>query len=114
MLKYYIYIQKNKALNPVVELDDDEKTLFIWHFIKEKLIRHYLDINLKYYGLGVKCSTITDNEAMVEEFGLKKMWKSPNGTIRNIQIGTLFREPIIINNLISDALEYAIERELPP
>ena len=105
-------MQKIKVTNPVVELDGDEMTRVIWSFIKEKLILPYLDIDLKYYdlgmenrdatndqvtigsaraiqkyGVGVKCATITPDEARVEEFGLKKMWKSPNGTIRNIQIG---------------------------
>jgi isocitrate dehydrogenase len=110
--------------NPVVELDGDEMTRVIWSFIKEKLILPYLDIDLKYYdlgmenrdatndqvtidsahaiqkyGVGVKCATITPDEARVEEFGLKKMWKSPNGTIRNILGGTVFREPIICSNV---------------
>lgn len=117
-------MQKIKVLNPVVELDGDEMTRVIWSFIKEKLILPYLDIDLKYYdlgieyrdktndqvtidsalaiqkyGVGVKCATITPDEARVEEFGLKKMWKSPNGTIRNILGGTVFREPIIISNV---------------
>lgn len=117
-------MQKIKVLNPVVELDGDEMTRVIWSFIKEKLILPYLDIDLKYYdlgmehrdatddqvtidsalaikkyGVGVKCATITPDEARVEEFGLKKMWKSPNGTIRNILGGTVFREPIIVNNI---------------
>ena len=117
-------MQKIKVLNPVVELDGDEMTRVIWSFIKEKLILPYLDIDLKYfdlgmehrdatndqvtidsalaiqkYGVGVKCATITPDEARVEEFGLKKMWKSPNGTIRNILGGTVFREPIICNNV---------------
>ena len=111
---------KIKVQNPVVELDGDEMTRIIWQFIKEKLIHPYLDIDLKYYdlgidhrdatndqvtidsanaikkyGVGVKCATITPDEQRVEEFGLKKMWKSPNGTIRNILGGTIFREPII-------------------
>ena len=114
-------MQKIKVQNPVVELDGDEMTRVIWSFIKEKLILPYLDIDLKYYdlgmenrdatndqvtidsahaiqkyGVGVKCATITPDEARVEEFGLKKMWKSPNGTIRNILGGTVFREPILI------------------
>lgn len=110
--------------NPVVELDGDEMTRIIWHFIKDRLILPYLDIDLKYYDLGVeyrdatddqvtvdaanaikkyrvgvKCATITPDEARVEEFGLKKMWRSPNGTIRNILDGTIFREPIICSNV---------------
>jgi isocitrate dehydrogenase len=117
-------MQKIKVKNPVVELDGDEMTRVIWDFIKQKLILPYLDIDLKYYdlgiesrdatddqitidcanaikkyGVGVKCATITPDEARVEEFGLKKMWKSPNGTIRNILGGTVFREPILINNI---------------
>ena len=116
--------QKIKVLNPVVDLDGDEMTRVIWSFIKEKLIFPYLDIDIKYfdlgmehrdatndqvtvdaanailkYGVGIKCATITPDEARVEEFGLKKMWKSPNGTIRNILDGTVFREPIIISNI---------------
>lgn len=112
---------KIKVLNPVVELDGDEMTRIIWQEIREKLILPYLDIDLKYYdlgleyrdqtddqvtidaaeaikkyGVGVKCATITPDEARVEEFKLKKMWLSPNGTIRNILGGTVFREPIII------------------
>ncbi len=115
---------KIKVENPVVELDGDEMTRIIWHFIKDKLILPYLDIDLKYYdlgiesrdetddqitidcaeaikkyGVGVKCATITPDEARVEEFGLKKMWRSPNGTIRNILGGTVFREPIICKNV---------------
>ena len=110
--------------HPVVELDGDEMTRIIWQFIKEQLILPYLDIDLKYYdlgiesrdattdqvtvdaanaikqyGVGVKCATITPDEARVEEFGLKKMWKSPNGTIRNILGGVVFREPIICSNI---------------
>jgi len=117
-------MQKIKVLNPVVEMDGDEMTRIIWKFIKDKLILPYLDINLKYYDLGienrdktndqvtidsaeatkkynvaVKCATITPDEARVKEFNLKKMWKSPNGTIRNIVGGTVFREPIIMNNV---------------
>jgi len=117
-------MSKIKVENPVVELDGDEMTRIIWTFIKEKLIHPYLDIDLKYYdlgmeyrdetddqvtidsaeaikkyGVGVKCATITPDEARVEEFGLKKMWKSPNGTIRNILGGTVFREPIICRNI---------------
>jgi isocitrate dehydrogenase len=117
-------MSKIKVKNPVVELDGDEMTRIIWQFIKDKLIHPYLDINLEYYdlgmesrdatddqitidsanaikkhGVGVKCATITPDEARVEEFGLKKMWKSPNGTIRNILGGVIFREPIIIRNV---------------
>jgi len=115
---------KIKVANPVVELDGDEMTRIIWQYIKEKLIHPYLDIDLKYYdlgiehrdatndqvtidaanaikqyGVGVKCATITPDEQRVEEFGLKKMWKSPNGTIRNILGGVIFREPIIAKNV---------------
>ncbi|MFC4004468.1 NADP-dependent isocitrate dehydrogenase [Prauserella oleivorans] len=115
---------KIKVEGTVVELDGDEMTRIIWQFIKEKLIHPYLDINLEYYdlgieerdrtedqitvdaanaikkhGVGVKCATITPDEARVEEFGLKKMWRSPNGTIRNILGGVVFREPIIIQNI---------------
>jgi isocitrate dehydrogenase len=115
---------KIKVENPVVELDGDEMTRIIWQFIKEKLILPYLDIDLKYYdlgmevrddtddqitidaaeaikkyGVGVKCATITPDEQRVEEFGLKKMWRSPNGTIRNILGGTIFRAPIICRNV---------------
>ncbi|KAA0970771.1 NADP-dependent isocitrate dehydrogenase [Aureimonas fodinaquatilis] len=115
---------KIKVANPVVELDGDEMTRIIWHFIKDKLIHPYLDIDLEYYdlsvenrdatddqvtidaanaikkhGVGVKCATITPDEARVEEFDLKKMWKSPNGTIRNILGGVIFREPIIMQNV---------------
>jgi len=117
-------MQKIKVLNPVVELDGDEMTRVIWSFIKEKLIFPYLDVDIKYfdlgiehrdltndqvtvdaanairkYGVGIKCATITPDEARVVEFGLKKMWKSPNGTIRNILDGTVFREPIIMSNV---------------
>jgi isocitrate dehydrogenase len=115
---------KIKVANPVVELDGDEMTRIIWQFIKDKLILPYLDIDLKYYdlgienrdktddkvtvesanaikqyGVGVKCATITPDEARVKEFNLKKMWKSPNGTIRNILGGTVFREPIVCSNV---------------
>ncbi|MBI1217409.1 MAG: NADP-dependent isocitrate dehydrogenase [Rhodobacteraceae bacterium] len=115
---------KIKVANPVVELDGDEMTRIIWDFIKQKLILPYLDIDLKYYdlgieerdrtndqvtidaanaikqyGVGVKCATITPDEARVEEFGLKQMWKSPNGTIRNILGGVIFRQPIICKNV---------------
>ncbi len=117
-------MKKIKVANPVVELDGDEMTRIIWHFIREKLILPYLDIDLKYYDLGmenrdktedrvtveaaeaikkynvgVKCATITPDEARVKEFNLKQMWKSPNGTIRNILDGTVFREPIICQNV---------------
>ncbi|NCX65408.1 MAG: NADP-dependent isocitrate dehydrogenase [Proteobacteria bacterium] len=110
--------------NPVVELDGDEMTRIIWEFIKSKLILPYLDLGIEYYdlgmksrddtddqitidaanaikkvGVGIKCATITPDEARVEEFGLKKMWRSPNGTIRNIIGGTVFREPIICKNI---------------
>jgi len=115
---------KIKVVNPVVELDGDEMTRIIWTFIKERLIHPYLDIDLEYYdlgiehrdatgdqvtidaanaikehGVGVKCATITPDEARVTEFDLKKMWKSPNGTIRNILGGVIFREPIIMSNI---------------
>jgi len=115
---------KIKVVNPVVELDGDEMTRVIWKFIKEKLILPYLDVDIKYfdlgmeyrdetndqvtidaanaikeYGVGIKCATITPDEARVEEFKLKQMWKSPNGTIRNILDGTVFREPIVMNNV---------------
>ena len=115
---------KIKVANPIVEMDGDEMTRIIWQWIREKLILPYLDIDLKYYdlsienrdatddqvtvdsanatkqyGIAVKCATITPDEARVEEFGLKKMWKSPNGTIRNILGGVVFREPIVISNV---------------
>ena len=115
---------KIKVANPVVELDGDEMTRIIWQYIKDKLIHPYLDIDLKYYdlgiehrdatndkvtveaaeaikkyGVGVKCATITPDEARVKEFNLKEMWKSPNGTIRNILGGVIFREPIICKNV---------------
>ena len=115
---------KIKVLNPIVELDGDEMTRIIWAFIKNKLIEPYLDVDLKYYdlgiekrdetedritidaaeaiktyGVGVKCATITPDEARVKEFGLKQMWRSPNGTIRNIVGGTIFREPIVCRNV---------------
>ena len=117
-------MNKIKVANPVVELDGDEMTRIIWKFIKEKLILPYLDVDIKYYdlgieyrdetndqvtidaanaikqyGVGIKCATITPDEARVEEFGLKQMWKSPNGTIRNILDGTVFREPIVMSNV---------------
>ncbi len=116
--------QKIKVANPVVELDGDEMTRIIWKFIKDKLILPYLDIDIKYYdlgmeyrdetndqvtidaanaikqyGVGIKCATITPDEQRVEEFKLKQMWKSPNGTIRNILDGTVFREPIVCSNV---------------
>ena len=115
---------KIKVKNPVVELDGDEMTRIIWAYIKDKLILPYLDVDLKYYdlgienrdktedqvtvaaaeainkhGVGVKCATITPDEARVKEFNLKKMWKSPNGTIRNIVGGTIFRQPIVCRNV---------------
>src|SRR3954466_8651501 len=115
---------KIKVKNPVVELDGDEMTRIIWQWIRERLILPYLDVELLYYdlgiekrdetddqitieaanaikkhGVGVKCATITPDEARVEEFGLKKMWRSPNGTIRNILGGVIFREPIIMSNV---------------
>ncbi len=118
------HMTKIKVANPVVELDGDEMTRIIWDFIKQKLILPYLDIDLKYYdlgieerdrtddqitidaahaikkyGVGVKCATITPDEQRVEEFGLKQMWRSPNGTIRNILGGVIFREPIICQNV---------------
>ncbi|MEO5535617.1 MAG: NADP-dependent isocitrate dehydrogenase [Pseudolysinimonas sp.] len=117
-------MEKIKVEGTVVELDGDEMTRIIWQFIKDRLIHPYLDLTLEYYdlgiesrdatddqitidaahaiqkhGVGVKCATITPDEARVEEFGLKKMWKSPNGTIRNILGGVIFREPIIISNI---------------
>src|SRR5689334_15645263 len=116
--------EKIKVEGTVVELDGDEMTRIIWQAIKDTLIHPYLDVNLEYYdlgiehrdatddqvtvdaahaikehGVGVKCATITPDEARVEEFGLKKMWRSPNGTIRNILGGVVFREPIIISNI---------------
>ena len=115
---------KIKVKNPVVEIDGDEMTRIIWEWIRERLILPYLDIDLKYYdlsvekrdetndqitidsanaikefGVGVKCATITPDEQRVEEFNLKSMWKSPNGTIRNILGGVVFREPIVIQNV---------------
>src|SRR5450830_1737800 len=117
-------MKKIKVVGTVVELDGDEMTRIIWQYIKDQLILPYLDINLDYYdlgmenrdatndqvtidsanaikkyGVGVKCATITPDEARVEEFHLKKMWKSPNGTIRNILGGVVFREPIICTNI---------------
>jgi isocitrate dehydrogenase len=117
-------MNKIKVANPVVELDGDEMTRIIWKFIKDKLITPYLDLDIKYYdlgienrdatndqvtidaanaikkyGVGIKCATITPDEARVKEFNLKQMWKSPNGTIRNILDGTVFREPIVCKNV---------------
>lgn len=117
-------MKKIKVANPVVELDGDEMTRIIWDFIKKRLITPYLELDIKYfdlgienrdktedkvtieaaeaikrYGVGIKCATITPDEARVKEFNLKKMWKSPNGTIRNILDGTVFREPIICKNI---------------
>ena len=117
-------MQRIKVTNPVVEMDGDEMTRIIWKFIKEKLILPYVDVPIQYYdlgveyrdqtndqvtidaanaikacGVGIKCATITPDEARVEEFKLKQMWKSPNGTIRNILDGTVFREPIVIQNV---------------
>ena len=117
-------MSKIKVKNPIVDLDGDEMTRIIWDFIKKKLILPYLDIDIKYYdlgiknrdktsdkitvdsanaikkyGVGIKCATITPDENRVKEFKLKKMWKSPNGTIRNILGGTVFREPIICKNI---------------
>jgi len=116
--------EKIRVSNPVVELDGDEMTRIIWRFIKDKLILPYIDIDIRYYdlgiehrdetndqvtvdaanairqfGVGIKCATITPDEERVKEFGLKQMWKSPNGTIRNILDGTVFREPIVIRNI---------------
>lgn len=115
---------KIKVVNPVVELDGDEMTRIIWQYIRETLILPYLEIDLEYYdlgiehrdatddqvtvdaalaikkhGVGVKCATITPDEARVKEFNLKQMWKSPNGTIRNILGGVVFREPIVCSNV---------------
>jgi isocitrate dehydrogenase len=117
-------MDKIKVVNPVVELDGDEMTRIIWHFIKDELILPYLDVDLRYFdlsiqnrdatddqvtvdaaheikrlGVGVKCATITPDEARVAEFGLKRMWRSPNGTIRNILGGVVFREPIVIETV---------------
>jgi len=117
-------MEKIKVANPVVELDGDEMTRIIWKFIKDKLILPYVDVDIKYYdlgikyrdetndqvtvdaanaikeyGVGIKCATITPDEQRVEEFGLKQMWRSPNGTIRNILDGTVFREPIVMSNV---------------
>ena len=120
---------KIKVANPVVDLDGDEMTRIIWKFIKDRLILPYLDLDLDYYdlgvenrdatsdqvtvdaanailkhGVGVKCATITPDEARVKEFNLKQMWKSPNGTIRNILDGVVFREPIICGNIPNSCL----------
>ena len=117
-------MQKIKVSGTVVDLDGDEMTRIIWQFIKDKLVHPYLDINIEYYdlgmenrdkthdkvtvdaahaiqkhGVGVKCATITPDEARVKEFNLQEMWKSPNGTIRNILGGVIFREPIICQNV---------------
>lgn len=116
--------QKIKVANPVVEMDGDEMTRIIWKYIKDQLILPYLDLNIQYFDLGmeyrdktndqvtldaanaikkckvgIKCATITPDEARVKEFNLKQMWKSPNGTIRNELNGTVFREPIVIKNI---------------
>src|SRR5437868_11349012 len=115
---------KIQVKNPIVEMDGDEMTRIIWRFIKDKLITPYLDLDIKYfdlgiesrdrtddqitidsanatkqYGVAVKCATITPDEARVKEFSLKEMWRSPNGTIRNIVGGTIFREPIVCRNV---------------
>ena len=117
-------MQKIKVAGPVVELDGDEMTRVIWSFIKERLILPYFELDIRYYdlgieerdrtndqitvdaahaiqehGVGIKCATITPDEERVEEFGLKSMWRSPNGTIRNILGGTVFREPILCKNV---------------
>ena len=117
-------MNKIRVVNPVVEMDGDEMTRIIWSMIKERLILPYVDLKIDYYdlgmesrdetndqitidaaeaikrvGVGIKCATITPDEARVEEFHLKKMWKSPNGTIRNILGGTVFREPILMKNV---------------
>ena len=117
-------MSKINVKNPIVELDGDEMTRIIWNFIKKKLILPYLDIDIKYFdlgiknrdktsdqitidsanaikeiGVGIKCATITPDQNRVKEFKLKKMWRSPNGTIRNILGGTVFREPIIFKNI---------------
>ena len=121
---------KIKVANPIVDIDGDEMTRIIWQMIKDKLVFPYLDLELDYYdlgmesrdatddqitidaahaiqkhGVGVKCATITPDEARVAEFGLKKMWKSPNGTIRNILGGVVFREPIICSNVPRDGAQ---------
>ncbi len=124
IIKIYLNMSKIKVKNPIVELDGDEMTRVIWEFIKNKLILPYLDLKIEYYdlgiksrdktsdqittdcakaikkiGVGIKCATITPDEERVKEFNLKKMWRSPNGTIRNILGGTVFREPIICKNI---------------
>ena len=131
-------MQKIKVKNPVVELDGDEMTRIIWSFIKEELILPYIDLDIKYYDLsiqhrdatddqvtvdaaeaikkynvGIKCATITPDEGRVEEFGLKKMWRSPNGTIRNIVGATVFREPIICSNIPRKTVPPTILRIVP-
>ena len=123
-IKIYQKMTKIKVKNAIVELDGDEMTRVIWEFIKNKLILPYLDLKIEYFdlgiksrdktndqitidcanaikknGVGIKCATITPDEARVKEFNLKKMWRSPNGTIRNIIGGTVFREPIICENI---------------
>ena len=127
-------IQKIKVANPVVELDGDEMTRIIWKFIKDKLILSYLDLDIKYYdlgmeyrdqtddqvtidaanaikqyGVGIKCATITPDEARVKEFGLKQMWKSPNGTIRNILDGTVFRDVLGLHQIRTKVCIHGIE-----
>ena len=117
-------MSKIKVKNPIVEIDGDEMTRIIWHFIKDKLILPYLDIDIRYFdlgiknrdktkdqitidaanlikkiGVGIKCATITPDEKRLKEFNLKEMWRSPNGTIRNILGGTIFRQPIICSNV---------------
>ena len=124
LMGYGFASSKIKVKNPVAELDGDEMTRIIWQQIKDELIHPYLDLNIQYFDLGmeyrdktndqvtfdaakaieqckvgIKCATITPDEARVEEFKLKKMWKSPNGTIRNYLNGTVFREPILIKNI---------------
>ena len=133
-------MEKIKVAKPIVELDGDEMTRVIWHMIRENLILPYLDVDLRYYdlgmeyrdetddkvtldaahairefGVGVKCATITPDEARVEEFKLKKMWRSPNGTIRNELDGTVFREPIICRNVprLGSRLDGS-DRDRPP
>jgi isocitrate dehydrogenase len=130
---------KIKVANPVVDMDGDEMTRIIWKWIKDKLIFPFLDLELAYfdlgmehrdatndqvtidaaeatkkYGVAVKCATITPDEARVKEFGLKKMWKSPNGTIRNILGGVIFREPIICKNVPWSAVTPSATSTRPP
>src|SRR5699024_7539130 len=130
------HMSKIKVQGTIAELDGDEMTRIIWSFIKDKLIHPYLDVNLDYYdlgvehrdatddqvtvdaanaiakhGVGVKCATITPDEARVDEFGLKKMWRSPNGTIRNILGGVIFREPIVISNIPRRSEERRVGKE---